>query len=138
MDINERYNYLSIQYDRYKECTTRKEKSALLSETVEVAELDRKTVIRHFRKRPQRKKRRKQRTLRYDAPVQDVIHLVAKALNYPCAERLKAGLVDTADNLMRHGHIVLESEVRKKLTEISVSTIGRIRQRRQQDEPRLA
>ena len=81
MSIEERFNYLSIQYDRYKECTSRKEKSALLKETAEVAELDHKTVIRHMGKRPQRKKRRKQRQPTYDAPVQDVVHLVAKTLD---------------------------------------------------------
>jgi IS30 family transposase len=137
MDIKERFSYLSIQNDRYKECTTRKEKSALLKETAEVAELDRKTVIRHFSSGPRRKTRRKQRKPKYGAAVQNVVHLVAKALDYPCPERLKAGLLDTAESLMRHGHLVLEPEVRQKLIEISISTIGRIRRKRQQDEPRI-
>lgn len=137
MSIKERFKYLSIQYDRYKKCTTRKEKSALLKETAEVAELHRKTVIRHMNKEPQRKTRRKQRQRYYGAKVEYVVHLVAKALDYPCAERLKGGLLDTAKSLQRHGHLVLEPEVWEKLITISVSTIGRIRKRRQQDEPRI-
>jgi IS30 family transposase len=90
-----------------------------------------------MQKRPQRVQRRKQRKRTYDAPVQDVIHLVAKALDFPCPERLKAGLLDTAESLARYGYLILEPEVREKLATISVSTIGRIRQKRQQDEPRI-
>jgi len=136
MSIDQRFNYLGIQYDRYKEAK-RKEKSALLTEMVEITGLARKTVIRHMRKHPMRRKRRKQRGRTYGAKVQDAIHLVAKALDYPCPERLKPQLPCMADHLARHGHLIVSAELREQLVSVSVSTVGRIRRRRQQDERRL-
>jgi len=137
MSINARYEYLASQYDRYVKFDRRRDKSALLDEMAEATGLARGSIKRLMRKRPVRKQRRKQRKRYYDAPVQDVVHLVAKALDFPCPERLKGGLLDTAENLVRHGHLSLEPEVREKLATISPSTIGRIRRRRQQDEPRI-
>jgi len=137
MTINARFAYLSVKYDHYQQCTKREEKSEILTEIVRVTGLDRKTVIRHMQRPPQRKARRKQRERHYGAQVENVVHLVAKALNYPCPERLKSELLDTAENLARHGHLVLNPELREQLTTISKSTLGRIRRRRQQDEPRL-
>lgn len=136
MGIDQRFNYLGIQYDRYREAK-RKEKSELLTEMVEVTGLDRKTVIRHMRKRPIRRRRRKQRGCTYGAKVQDAIHLVAKALDYPCPERLKPQLPCMADHLAKHGHLRVSPELREQLVSVSISTVRRIRQRRQQDERRL-
>jgi len=136
MNIEQRFNYLDIQYDRYKEAS-RKERSRLLDEMIEVTGMARKAIIRHMRKRPIRKTRRKQRGRVYGAKVQDAIHLVAKALDYPCAERLKPQLPCMADHLAEHGYLSLCPELREQLARVSVSTVGRIRRRRQQDEPRL-
>ena len=136
MDIDQRFNYLDIQYDRYKEAN-RKEKSRLLAEMIEVTGMNRKTIIRHMRKRPVRQTRRRQRGCVYGAKVQDAIHLVAEALDYPCAERLKPQLPCMADHLAELGHLSLYPELREQLVSVSVSTVGRIRKRRQQDEPRL-
>ena len=101
MNIDQRYNYLSIQYDRYKKAD-RKEKSRLLAEMIKVTGMNRKTIVRHMGKRPVRRTRRKQRGCVYGAKVQDAIHLVAKALDYPCAERLKPQLPCMADHLAEH------------------------------------
>ena len=136
MSIDQRFNYLGIQYDRYKEAK-RKEKGELLTEMVEVTGLARKTVIRHMRKRPIRRRRRKQRGCTYGAKMQDAIHLVAKALDYPCPERLKPQLPCIADHLARHGHLRVNAELREQLVSVSISTVRRIRRRRQQDERRL-
>ena len=137
MSIDARFAYLSIKYDHYHKCTTRKEKSVVLTEIVEVTGLDRKSAIRHMQKPPKRKARRKQRKRSYGAQVEQVVNLAAKAMDSPCPERLKSELLDMAENLERHGHITLTPELREKLAKISVSTLGRIRRRRQQDEPRL-
>ena len=136
MSIDQRFNYLDIQYDHYKEAN-RKEKSKLLTEMVRITGMDRKTVIRRMRQRPVRQPRRKQRGCVYGAKVQDAIHLVAKALDYPCAERLKPQLPCMAEHLAEHGYLSLYPELREQLVSVSVSTVGRIRRRRQQDEPRL-
>ena len=55
MSIDHRFKYLDIQYDRYKKAK-RQEKSKLLNEMVEITGLNRKTVIRHMRKRPIRRR----------------------------------------------------------------------------------
>ena len=88
MSIDERFTDLAIQYERYQECSTRKEKGKLRKEIMKVTGLARETMIRHMQKPPKRKKRRRQRERRYGAQVENVVHLVAKALDYPCAERL--------------------------------------------------
>ena len=137
MSIDERYNYLSIKYDEYQVAKTRQEKSAILDEIVKVTGLDRKVVIRLMKKRPQRKRRRKQRSCTYGAAVQDAIHLIAKALDYPCPERLKPMLPWMLDHLAQHGRLEATPELRQQLESVSISTVGRIRARRQQDQPRL-
>lgn len=137
MSIDERFNYLAIQYDRYL-VGDRKERSALLNEMVEVTGLDRKSVIRHMRKRPRREQRKKQRGCSYGAEVQQAIHVIAATLDNPCAERLKPMLVQTGDKLAQHGHLCMTPTLREQLQRVSVSTVRRIRHRRQQDEPRRA
>lgn len=136
MSIEQRYVYLAIQYNRYI-VANRKEKGELLDEMEKVTGLNRKVLIRHMRKRPHRKARREQRGPKYGAKVQDAIHLIAKALDYPCPERLKPMLPWMMDKLVKHGHLHPSPGLRELLVEISVSTVGRILNRRKQDEPRL-
>jgi hypothetical protein len=136
MSINQRYDYLAIQYDRYI-VADRQERGRLLDEMEAVTALDRKHLIRLMRTRPRRKPRRKQRGRKYGAAVQDAIHLIAKALDYPCAERLQPMLPSMLDQLAQHGHLEATPELRQQMETVSVSTVRRIRQRREQDEPRL-
>ena len=136
MSIDERFNYLAIQYDRYI-VADRAEQSALLDEMEKVTGLDRKTLIRHMRKRPRRDPRKQQRGSYYGVEVQHAIHVIAESLDHPCAERLKPVLPEMGDKMTRHGHLVMTAELREQLCRISVSTVRPIRQRREQDEPRL-
>jgi hypothetical protein len=136
MSIDERFNYLAIQYNRYI-VAGGKERSALLDEMEAVTGMDRKTLIRHMRRRPKRKARRRQRGVTYGAEVQDAIHLIAKALDYPCAERLKPMLPIMMDQLTNLGLLHPSPGLREQLERISVSSVSRIRKRREQDEPRL-
>ena len=136
MSIDERFNYLAIQYDRYI-VADRAERSRLLDEMVQVTGLDRKTVIRRMRRRPRREHRRTQRGCRYGAEVQNAIHIIAGALDDPCAERLKPILPQMGDKMAQHGHLLMSSGLHQQLRCISVSTVRRIRRRRQQDERRL-
>jgi hypothetical protein len=66
--------------------------------------------------------------------------LVARTLDYPCAERLQPALVSTASDLARHGELGLCEGLREGLGRISVSTVGRMVQRMRRDghPPRLA
>ena len=135
MSIDERFNYLAIQYDRYL-VGDRRERSGLLNEMVEVTGLDRKTLIRRMRRRPRRERRKKQRGCRYGAEVQQAIRVIAAALDDPCAERLKPMLAQTGAKLAQHGHLLMTSTLGEQLQRVSVSTVRRIRRRQHQDEPR--
>ena len=118
-------------------CLQQAGRSRLLDEMEAVTGLDRKTLIRHMRRRPRRQPRRKQRGCTYGAEVQDAIHLIAKALDYPCPERLKPMLPSMMDQLAKHNYLHPSSALREQLETVSTSTVGRIRRRREQDEPRL-
>jgi hypothetical protein len=137
MGLDERTNYLAIQYDRYL-IADRRERSRLLDEMVEVTGLRRETIIRKMRTRPRRKRRQKQRGCTYGVDVQHAIHVIAEALDCPCAERLKPILPQMGEKLAGHGHLRMTDDLREKLQRISVSTVRRIREKKQQDEPRLA
>jgi hypothetical protein len=52
--------------------------------------------------------------------------MIAKSMDYGCAERLKPNLVWMAELLQSHGELRLDDDLREKLTNISVSTIKRI------------
>lgn len=136
MNIDERFNYLAIQYDRYI-VADQVERSALLTEMRDVTGLDRKTLIRHMRKRPRRKQRQKQRGSSYGVEVQHAIHVIAEALNDPCAERLKPVLSEMGEKMARHGHLIMTAKLAAQLHSVSISTVRRIRHRRKQDEPQL-
>jgi hypothetical protein len=136
MCIDQRYDYLAIQYDRYI-VADRQERGRLLDEMEAVTGLDRKTLIRLMRQRPRRQPRQQQRGRTYGVEVQDAIHLIAKALDYPCPERLKPMLPVMGDHLVKHGHLELTPGLREKLEVVSISTVRRIRWRREQDEPSL-
>jgi hypothetical protein len=58
--------------------------------------------------------------------VEYVVRVVWETLDYVCAERLTAGLLETARHLSRFGELTLTPEVEGKLTCISCSTIERM------------
>jgi hypothetical protein len=136
MGINERFNYLAIQYDRYI-VADRAGRIALVKEIKDVTGLDSKTIIRHMRQRPRRKPRQKQRGRHYGGEIQHAIHVIAGALDDPCPERLKPVLPEMGEKMARHGHLIMTAELEEQLRTVSLSTVRRIRQRRKQDEPRL-
>jgi hypothetical protein len=136
MCINQRYDYLAIQYNRYI-VADRQERGRLLDEMEAITGLDRKTLTRLMRQRPRRRPRQQQRSRTYGAAVQDAIHLIAKALDYPCPERLKPMLPMMFDHLVKHEHLQRTAGLREQLEAVSISTVGRIRRRREQDEPSL-
>jgi hypothetical protein len=65
------------------------------------------------------------------------LSVVWESSDYICAERLQPNLVWLAGHLERHGELRLTPELLAKLGTISVSTVGRILARLQQDQPRL-
>ncbi len=137
MSIDHRFEYLKQQYERYH-AASREDKGRLLDEMTTYTGMHRKTVIRLMRSEPKRapaKPRYKRRI--YGTDVERVIRVIAKALDYPCRERLTPMLPTMADHLGRLGVLEIEAETQELLERISVSTVGRIMTRVRQDEPRL-
>jgi len=139
MSLPERYKYLRLLQPNYL-AANRRGRSQLLDEAERVTKLHRKTVIRLLRGHLQRKPRTRQRGRSYGPQVEYAVRLVARTLDYPCAERLQPALLSTASSLIRHGELQLSAEILESLERISVSTVGRMVHRMRRDglQPRLA
>ncbi len=137
MTVGERRKYVVRMLPRYAKAA-RCERGRLLDEMEVVTGLHRKSLIRLLRPRGlERKKRRRERGKKYTHEVDDVIRVVAEALDYVCAERLTPVLLKTAQHLARHGELTLTPKTTQALGEVSISTVGRICGRLGQDRPRL-
>jgi hypothetical protein len=137
MTIDERLKYLRKMRQRYLEAD-RAQRGQLLTEMETVTGLHRKSLIRWLGSRQLvRQPRRTQRGRAYGARVEDAIRVIAESLDYVCAERLKPSLPGMAQHLARHGELTLAPGLLVQLQAVSVSTIRRILERLQQDQPRL-
>ena len=125
MTIDERYKYLRIQQKRYRKAD-RAERGQMLDEMQEVTGLDRKTLIRHMRKRAiDRRARTRQRGKSYDGALDDALRVIAESVDYICAERITPNLVSMAQHLARHDELELSPALQWQLERISVSTVRR-------------
>ena len=124
MSIDERYKYLRKMQSRYKEAN-REEKKQLLNEMQVITGLHRKSLTRLMNGFVLRTKREKQRGRVYGCEVKRVIRVIARSMDYPCAERLQPNLVWMADHLVRHGELVIEPHIKDQLEKVSVSTVQR-------------
>jgi hypothetical protein len=124
MSIDERYKYLRMMQNRYKEAS-REEKKQLLTEMIAITGMHRKSLTRLMNGYILRKKREGQRGRKYGFEIERVIHVIARSMDYPCAERLQPNLVWMADQLERHGELVIEPQIRNQLQRVSVSTVQR-------------
>ena len=137
MGIGERYVYLSVQYDRYRDAD-RRGKGDLLAEMAAVTGLHLKSLTRLMNgPPPSRHPRQQQRSRTYGAQVEQLVRLIDHALDHPCRERLQPMLPYLVDHLCFLGLVRCDAQTRQQLAVISVSTVGRILGRMRQDEPRL-
>jgi transposase InsO family protein len=129
MTVDERFKYLRMMQERYHKAD-RQGKIRLLDESQAVTGLHRKYLIAcmncpcHQRHKPNRARSRT-----YGPEVEQVVALVADALDWIGADRLQPGLVATAQHLARFGHMTLSAEVLSKLQDVSISTVRRILRR---------
>ncbi len=137
MTIDERRKYLYKMWERYRKAS-RKEKGRLLDEMEQVTGMHRKALIRTLTGRLSRKKRSRERGPIYGAIVVDTVRVIARSLDYPCAERLKPNLVWMANHLTKHHELCSEPDTIKKLERISLSTLKRILKRIGRPDPKLA
>jgi hypothetical protein len=100
--------------------------------------LHRKSVVRLLGGASlERQPRRRQRGREYGAAVDDALRVIWETLDYVCAERLTPALVSTAEQLARHGELVVTEAVLEQLGRISVSSVQRRLTRLGQDTARL-
>jgi len=125
MTVNERRKYIHKIWGRYRD-SSRSDKSQLLDEAEKVTGLHRKSLLRLLNGRLSRKPRERERGKSYGLIVEDAVNLIARSLDYSCAERLKPNLVWMAELLQSHGELRLDADLKEKLTSISVSTIKRL------------
>jgi len=125
MTVDERRKYLHKVRIRYWAAQTKKERSRLLDEAQAVTDLHRKSLIRLLKGELARKRRTRQRGKTYGLEVDAAIHLIARSLDYPCAERLKPNLVWMAKHLQAHGELQVSEETLVLLGRISISSLRR-------------
>jgi len=136
MTIEERYKYLQMMQIRYQQAD-RVERSRLLDEMETMTSCHRKSLVRHMKCDLKRQKRKKQRGRTYGVEVHVALKVIAESYDYICAERIQPNLVTMAEQLEAHGELRVTSKTRQQLSQISVSTVRRIVERLQQDQPRL-
>lgn len=137
MNVNERRKYLHKMWERYRKAS-KQEKTKLLNEMGAVTGMHRKSILRTINGQLSRKKRRRERGREYGVDIDDAIRVIARSLDYPCAERLQPNLVWMADQLRAHGEIRPQPETLQKLGRISISTVKRILKRVGRSEPKIA
>lgn len=136
MTIDEPRKYLHSIRKRYVGAT-RLGQGCLLDKMETVTGLHRKTLIRLMKGPLARKQRQQQRGCSYGADVDDALRVMAKSVDYVCAERLTPNLAWLAAHLAAHGELTATPELLAALERISVSTVRRQLARIQHDQPRL-
>lgn len=126
MTIDERRNYLHKMWGRYRDAT-KEEKRQMLDDMEHVTGVHRKSIIRILNGRLSRKKRTRERGPTYGSSVMYLIRKISKALDHPCAERLKPNLAFMAKHMISHGQLkVGDDEALRKLETIRDSTLKRM------------
>ncbi|MGD0153712.1 MAG: transposase, partial [Thermacetogeniaceae bacterium] len=130
MSMSSRREYLGTMCNRYKNASSRTEKSLIINELVNTLGYNRKYAV-HVLNNPVatlKKPVKRQRPIEYLEAL-SAIQLVWEALDFPCAERLHPVLLSTAELLSTHGEISLTPEIRRQLSQISRATLARRLQR---------
>jgi len=112
-------------WGRYRD-DSKKEKGRMLDDMEHITGMNRKSIIRILNGRLSRKKRTNERGPTYGTEVINAAVKISKALDYPCAERLKPNLIFMAKHMASHAQLRLDGATLKKLETISVSTLKRM------------
>ena len=137
MTVDERRKCLKRMQGRYLS-GTRGERSRQLDELAVLTGLHRKSVVRLLKGASlERRPRQRQRGREYGAAVDDALRVIWESLDYVCAERLTPVLASTAEQLARHGELMVTDELLEQLGRISVASVQRRLTRLGQDTMRL-
>ena len=126
MTIDEERKYLHKMRIRYWQAERKSARSKLLDEMQAVTGKHRKSLIRLLNGDLARKKRIRERGKSYGIEVQDVVKIIARSMDYPCAERLQPNLQWMAKHLADHNEIRIDAALLEQFGKISVSTVRRI------------
>jgi hypothetical protein len=129
---------------KYRGCTSRKERSRILDEVVELTDYHRKYaawMLRNYGTKrlvsvgpnesvllvvgKKNKRRKSLRPKKYDHEVQKQIVFIWDAFRL-CGKRMKQAMPDLVPSLIRQGRLAREGEVHRKLLEVSAATIDRL------------
>jgi hypothetical protein len=127
MTYQSKKEYLRVLQERYKSCTNRQEKTALINETVENLGLVRKSAIRALNRKQliHRKPRRgRKETYGYDLirPLKQLWLVAGK----PCSKRLKPQVAELINRLKAFDEIELFGEQEVLLRRMSTFTIDKL------------
>lgn len=127
MNLKTKREYLAIVRERYQKCSTKLEKSTLISEVMGNLSMARKSVIRSINHRPPRY--RKPRTGRAEVYGFDLIRPLTtlwKVAGCPCSKRLKPQVGELINHLKRFDEITLYGDQEEKLLAMSAFTMDRL------------
>lgn len=120
-----RKEYLREVRRLYKKAKTKKDKSELISDVVDITGIHRKAAIRALRNKPDRYKKPSGPTITYDGPFHKALLICWRAENYICAERLQPFLPELVDKLESLGELKITTETKQLLLSASISTVKR-------------
>jgi len=103
-----------------------------------VTGLHRKSLVRLMNGCLVRKPRKRERQKTYGTEVDEAIRLIAKSLDYPCAERLTPSLRRLAEHLAEYGALQVSASLLQQLDKASVSTVERRLRRFRDGRTRLS
>jgi hypothetical protein len=104
----------------------RSDKKEILDEFTEVTGFHRKHAIRVLRQTSGSCATPAPRSRLYDEAVRGALTILWEAADRICGKRLKEAIPTLVDAMERHGHLHLESEVRRRLLDMSAATMDRL------------
>lgn len=127
-----RKEYLSEVNRLYRKARTKKEKSELITDVVEITGMHRKAIIRLLHKKPtglRKAPETRGSKVKYDKEFHDALLTCWNTANGICAERLQPFLSDLVAKLEDLGEIKISDYTRYLLVSASISTVKRHLQR---------
>lgn len=120
-----RKEYLREVRRLYKQAKTKKDKSELISNVVDITGMHRKAAIRLIRNKPVRHKRSSGPKIVYDSAFHKALLICWRTENYICAERLQPFLPQLVAKLESLGELKITSVTRQLLLSASIATVKR-------------
>jgi hypothetical protein len=121
-----RRELISALRERYR-LATRQGKGRILDEFVEVSGFHRKHAVRLFGMKASSASKEASIGRRvYDEATRQALIMIWEAADRICGKRLKAIIPDLLTAMEKHGHLKLESEVRRRVQSASAATIDRL------------